>query len=152
MFKICELWTVILWYELNPRVRCAFGNVCTFFHHGIIKEISSKYNQSKITPWMTRSKTAYSCWFSIRLSKGWRQWRVRVIRQSPSSGKLRTSNTCTLNFSVFSFFFVNKNRSKRVSQIDNLAENFCLLDHAHTVVEKINKQTLTFVGVFFPRI
>ena len=27
MFKICELWTVILWYELNPRVRCAFGNV-----------------------------------------------------------------------------------------------------------------------------
>ena len=28
MFKICELWTVILWYELNPRVRCAFGNVC----------------------------------------------------------------------------------------------------------------------------
>ena len=27
MFKIYELWTVILWYELNPRVRCAFGNV-----------------------------------------------------------------------------------------------------------------------------
>ena len=27
IFKICELWTVILWYELNPRVRCAFGNV-----------------------------------------------------------------------------------------------------------------------------
>ena len=27
MFKICELWTVILWYELNPRVRCAFGKV-----------------------------------------------------------------------------------------------------------------------------
>ena len=25
--KICELWTVILWYELNPRVLCAFGNV-----------------------------------------------------------------------------------------------------------------------------
>ena len=23
----CELWTVILWYKLNPRVRCAFGNV-----------------------------------------------------------------------------------------------------------------------------
>ena len=21
MFKICDLWTVILWYELNPRVR-----------------------------------------------------------------------------------------------------------------------------------
>ena len=27
IFKICKLWTVILWYELNPRVRCAFGNV-----------------------------------------------------------------------------------------------------------------------------
>ena len=27
MFKICELRTVILWYELNPRVRCAFCNV-----------------------------------------------------------------------------------------------------------------------------
>ena len=27
MFKICELCTVILWYELSPRVRCAFGNV-----------------------------------------------------------------------------------------------------------------------------
>ena len=27
MIKICELWTLILWYELNPRVRCAFGNV-----------------------------------------------------------------------------------------------------------------------------
>ena len=27
MFKICELWTVILRYELNPRIRCAFGNV-----------------------------------------------------------------------------------------------------------------------------
>ena len=27
MFKICELWTVILWYEPNPRARCAFGNV-----------------------------------------------------------------------------------------------------------------------------
>ena len=27
MFKFCELCTVILWYELNPRVRCAFGNV-----------------------------------------------------------------------------------------------------------------------------
>ena len=25
MFKICELWTMILWYELNPRVRCAFA-------------------------------------------------------------------------------------------------------------------------------
>ena len=40
-------------------------NFCTFFHHGIIKEISSKHNQSKNTPWVTRSKTAYSCWFSI---------------------------------------------------------------------------------------
>ena len=30
MFKICELWTVIWWYELNPRVRCAFGNVFLF--------------------------------------------------------------------------------------------------------------------------
>ena len=27
MFKICELCTVILWYELSPQVRCAFGNV-----------------------------------------------------------------------------------------------------------------------------
>ena len=27
MIKICELWTVNLWYELNPRVRCDFGNV-----------------------------------------------------------------------------------------------------------------------------
>ena len=27
MFKIFELWIEILWYELNPRVRCAFGNV-----------------------------------------------------------------------------------------------------------------------------
>ena len=27
MLEICELWIVILWYELNPRVRCAFGNV-----------------------------------------------------------------------------------------------------------------------------
>ena len=27
MFKTCELWTVILWYELNPWVRCTFGNV-----------------------------------------------------------------------------------------------------------------------------
>ena len=27
MFKICELWTEILWYELDPRVHCAFGNV-----------------------------------------------------------------------------------------------------------------------------
>ena len=27
VIKICELWTVILWYKLNPRVRCAFGNV-----------------------------------------------------------------------------------------------------------------------------
>ena len=27
MFKIYELWTVILWYELNPRVRCTIGNV-----------------------------------------------------------------------------------------------------------------------------
>ena len=27
MFKICELWILILWYELTPPVRCAFGNV-----------------------------------------------------------------------------------------------------------------------------
>ena len=32
MFKFCELWTVILWYELNPRVRCAFGNVYILFY------------------------------------------------------------------------------------------------------------------------
>ena len=32
MFKTCELWTVILWYELNPRVRCAFGNVYTIIY------------------------------------------------------------------------------------------------------------------------
>ena len=32
MFKICELWIVILWYELNPRVRCAFGNVYTIIY------------------------------------------------------------------------------------------------------------------------
>ena len=30
MFQICELRTVILWYELNHRVRCAFGNVYLF--------------------------------------------------------------------------------------------------------------------------
>ena len=33
MFKIFELWNVILWYELNPWVRCAFGNVSTHFQH-----------------------------------------------------------------------------------------------------------------------
>ena len=27
MFKICKLQTLILWYEPNPRVLCAFGNV-----------------------------------------------------------------------------------------------------------------------------
>ena len=40
-FVNCELWTVILWFELNPRVRCAFGNVyfvclrwfCSLNHH-----------------------------------------------------------------------------------------------------------------------
>ena len=31
--KICELWTVILWYKLNPRVCCAFGNV---YYEGLI--------------------------------------------------------------------------------------------------------------------
>ena len=29
VFNIWERWTVISWYELNPRVRCAFGNVFT---------------------------------------------------------------------------------------------------------------------------
>ena len=27
MFMICELWTMILWYELDPWVCCAFGNI-----------------------------------------------------------------------------------------------------------------------------
>ena len=30
MLEICELWIVILWYELNPRVRCALGNVIDY--------------------------------------------------------------------------------------------------------------------------
>ena len=27
MFKICELWTVILWYELNPRLNFGYDFV-----------------------------------------------------------------------------------------------------------------------------
>ena len=43
MFKICELWTVILWYDLNPRVRCAFGNVLYFIAQTIqVCSISKK--------------------------------------------------------------------------------------------------------------
>ena len=37
MFKIGELWTVILWYELSPRVRYAFGNVSSGGHFHAIK-------------------------------------------------------------------------------------------------------------------
>ena len=43
MFKICALWTVILWYELNPRVRCAFGNVF------IQKRRKNRFNSQQIT-------------------------------------------------------------------------------------------------------
>ena len=40
MFNICELWTVILWYELKPWVCCAFGNVffiCRFLTNSDLK-------------------------------------------------------------------------------------------------------------------
>ena len=31
-----------LWYELNPRVRCAFGNVCILYLEAIINPLSLK--------------------------------------------------------------------------------------------------------------
>ena len=50
MFKICELWTVILWYELNPRVRCAFGNVLNvrlFFSEINVEELYEAETHSR---------------------------------------------------------------------------------------------------------
>ena len=46
MFKICELWTVILWYELNPRVGCAFGNVIIIISWGWRLSFESKCTHS----------------------------------------------------------------------------------------------------------
>ena len=47
----CELVTVILWYELNPRVHCAFGNV--FIESGL------KMIQFKI---QLKTKSLGTCW------------------------------------------------------------------------------------------
>ena len=47
MLKICELWSAILWYELNPRVRCAFGNVSGSSLGPITMIKSSKFLKKK---------------------------------------------------------------------------------------------------------
>ena len=74
MFKICELWTVILWYELNPWVRFAFGNVSI----------------SQDVIW----KIGYSCFWTFAL--------MFVILQQGMGGMMyiKEDDLCSHDFSV----------------------------------------------------
>ena len=71
MFKICELWTVILWYELNPRVRCAFRNVFSNHDYENVSIVTSFYcHESKIEslinlffkPWLQKYSHGRITW------------------------------------------------------------------------------------------
>ena len=99
MFKICALWNVILWYEPNCRVRCAFGNVCTTieFSHSAVKidiDIGDAVALGDTAP--LKKMNIYFEWIFLMILAG--SWGKDTVRQVHSA----TASLCFWN-SFFAF-------------------------------------------------